>query len=253
MKIRRESFHAASKSCDRLIVALERSRNADSNTPLWGTGVIVMTTGVVSNWVTVMNRSAQLCVCILACTLFAFSQVVCAQVAIPDGVTVRLVPAGLDPIDDERNVYQLKNDMWVSVYIENRSKQRLKWNVIDPHYVNRLQLFKDDVLIPYREEITNIIRLQDANLKQLQVETRFFVDPDTTYGFQNIPLYDWYGPLLPGIYRVIIRHRFEIGGPWTRDSLPMLFEVPEPKINTPRNYKPPEPPKLIRKTPKTKG
>ena len=194
-----------------------------------------------------MNRSAKLFGSLFACTLFVFSPVVCAQVTIPDDVTVRLVPAGVEPIDDEKKVYQLKNDMWVSVYIENRSKQRLKWNVIDPHYVNRLQLFKDDVLIPYREEITNIIRLQDENLKQLQVEPTFFVDPDTTYGFQNIPLYDWYGPLLPGIYRVIIRHRFEIGGPWTRDSVPMIFEVQEIKINTPRIIPSHEVPKLIRK------
>lgn len=117
--------------------------------------------------------------------------------------------------------------------------------------MNRLQLFKDNVLIPYREEITTIIRLQDENLKQVGPD--FFVDPDTTYGFQNITLYDWYGPLAPGIYRVIIRHRFEIGGPWTRDSVPMLFEVPELKIDTRPNNKPPDAPKLIRKTPKTKG
>ena len=141
--------------------------------------------------------------------------------------------------------------MWVTIYIENRSKQRLKWNVIDPYYVNRLQLFKDGVLIPYREELTNTIRLLDQNLERLRVKPTFFVDPDTTYAFQNIPLYDWYGPLIPGVYQVIIRHRFEIGGPWTRDSVPMSFEVPESKVNTPRNYKPPQPPKLRRNPPKT--
>ena len=199
-----------------------------------------------------MKRSAKLFGSLFACSLFAFSQVVCAQVTIPD-VTVRLAPAGLDPTEDEKKVHQLKGDMWVSIYIENRSQQRLKWNVIDPYYVNRLQLFKDGVLIPYREEITETMRLLDANLKRLHVTPNFFVDPDTTYGFQNITLYDWYGPLLPGTYQVIIRHRFEIGGPWTRDSDPMVFEVADPKINIPRNYKPPDPPKLIRKTPKTKG
>src|SRR5215212_7441799 len=198
-----------------------------------------------------MNRSAQLCGCILACILFAFSQVICAQVTIPDGVTARLVPVSLEPINDERKVYQLKDDMWVTIFIENRSKQRLRSNVIDPHYTNRLELFKGDVLIPYPEEITNIIRLQDENLTRIHVESDFFIDPETTHGWGNIPLYDWYGPLLPGVYRVSIRHRFEIGGPWTRDSVPMLFEVPEPKINIPRHYQPPKPPKLIRKkTPK---
>ena len=193
-----------------------------------------------------MNGSAQICSCILACALFAFSQAICAQVTIPDDVTVRLVPPGSEPTD-ENKVYQLKNDMWVSIFIENRSKQRLRSNVIDPYYTNRLQLFKDGVLIPYREEITNIIRLQDENLKKVDIDRDFFIDPETTFGWANIPLYDWYGPLLPGRYRVIIRHRFEIGGPWTRDSIPMLFEVPEPKVNIPRNYEPPKPPKLTRK------
>jgi hypothetical protein len=71
--------------------------------------------------------------------------------------------------------------------------------------------FKDDVLIPYREEITNIIRLQDENSKQVHVQPDFFIDPETTYGLQNITLYDLYGPLARGIYRVIIRHHFEMG------------------------------------------
>src|SRR5262245_7073662 len=97
------------------------------------------------------NRSAQLCGCILACTLFVFAPVICAQVTMPDDVTARLVPPGVEPIDSDTKIYQLTGDMWVTVYIENRSKQRLRFNVIDPHYANRLQLFKDDVLIPYRE------------------------------------------------------------------------------------------------------
>jgi hypothetical protein len=193
-----------------------------------------------------MNKSVRLCGCLLAWTLFAFSQVVCAQATIPD-VTVRLVPAGVEPTNDERKVYPLKNDMWVTVFIENKSKQRLKSNVIDAYYGNRLQLFKDDVLIPYREEITNLMRLQDETLKPIHTWRDFFIDPETVHGLQNITLYDWYGPLAPGIYRVTIQHRFEIGGPWTRDSVPMLFEVPEIKITPPRTP-PPDAPKLIRKS-----
>ena len=168
-----------------------------------------------------------------------------AQVTIPD-VTVRLVPAGVEPIDDEKKVYQLNGDVWVTIYIENKSTQRLRLNVIDPHYTNRLQLFKDDVLVPYRDEITNIIRSQDENVKQVHVESDRFIEPETLEGFANIPLYDWYGPLAPGIYRVTIQHRFEIGGPWTKDSVPMFFEVPEIKIKNPITP-PPDAPKLIRK------
>ena len=195
-----------------------------------------------------MKRPAQLRGCILACILFAFSQVVVAQTTITDDVRVRLVPVGVDPADDATKVYQLKNQMWVTVYIENRSKRRLETKLVDPHHGNRLQLFKGDVLIPYREEITNTIRLQDQNLQEIHTAPNFyFIEPEAIYGLQNIPLYDWYGRLDPGIYRVIIRHRFEIGGPWTSDSVPMLFEVPELKSDTPRNP-PPDAPKLIRKT-----
>ena len=196
-----------------------------------------------------MSRSIQLSGSILACTLFVFSQVICAQQTIADNVTARLVPVGFEPTDDESKVYQLKNDdMWVTVYIENRSKQRLRSNVIDPHYANRLQLFKGDVLRPYREEITDIIRSQDENVKQVQIEHDRFIEAEATQGLQNIPLYDWYGSLAPGLYRVFIRHRFEIGGPWTRDSVPMLFEIPELKI-TP-GTPPTDAPKLIRKKPR---
>lgn len=197
-----------------------------------------------------MKRFSQLCACILACTCFVFPQVISTKVTIqkeshpvtsevhqrtpqpiPDDVTVRLVPAGSEPIDDERKVYQfLNNDMWATIYIENRSKQRLKSNVIDPHYGNRLQLFKDDVQIPYREEIANIIRGQEENLKQVHTWRDIVIEPQTTHALQNITLYDWFGPLAPGIYRVIIRHRFEIGGSWTRDSVPMFFEVPGLKL-----------------------
>lgn len=146
-----------------------------------------------------MNRSTQLFGCVLACTLFVFSQVICAQQTIADDVTARLVPVGFEPTDDESKVYQLKNDdMWVTIYIENRSKQRLRFNVIDPHYANRLQLFKGDVLIPYREEITETIRSQDENVKVVQIERDRFIEAEATQGLQNIPLYDWYGFLAPG-------------------------------------------------------
>lgn len=192
-----------------------------------------------------MNRSTTQ-LCILAFILFAFSHVVRAQVTIPDDVTVRLMPAGLDLIDDEKKVYQLKDDMWVTIYVENRSKQRLKWNVVDPYFAYRIQLFKGDVLIPYREEITSIIRSQDENVKPVQIERDRFIEPEATQALQNMQLYDWYGPLAPGIYRVIIRRRFELGGPWTRDSAPMFFEVPEIKIKAPITPAP-DAPKLIRK------
>ena len=36
---------------------------------------------------------------------------------------------------------------------------------------------------------------------------------------------EWYGPLAPGQYRLTSRQRFEINGPWTAESAPLLFQV----------------------------
>lgn len=143
--------------------------------------------------------------------------------AIPDNVTVHLAPSGLQPDDGRTEPYRLDANVRVTVFVENKSTQRIRVNVVDLYYANRLRLFKNDVLIPYRKDIMHLI--ESDNTRQVHAEPDYSLDQQTVSGLQEIRLSDWYGPLAPGIYRLIIRHRFEIEGPWTRDSAPMLFQV----------------------------
>lgn len=145
--------------------------------------------------------------------------------SIPENVTVRLAPSGLQPsLETER--HRLTSDVRVTVFVVNNSDRRLKVNVVDLYYGDRLQLFKDNVLIPYREETAKLIREKDETAQPIDTATAdFFLDPNTTSGLRELRLSDWYGPLTPGLYRLTNRCRFEVDGPWTRDSAPLVFEI----------------------------
>ena len=115
--------------------------------------------------------------------------------------------------------------MQVTVFVVNDSNRRIKVDVIDSYYGNRLQLFKDGTLVPYREETAKLIHSKEKNPRLVEVASDLFLDPNTTSGLQGLNLKDWYGQLQPGSYRLIDRRRFEIDGPWTADSAELSFEV----------------------------
>ena len=142
---------------------------------------------------------------------------------IPENVVLRLAPSDLQPVDGRR--YVLTRDGWVRVFVVNNSNSRVKVKLIDEYYANRPQLYKGDVLIPYRQETAKLIRAKEEDPRLIHTVPGFYVEPNTMEGLQAIKLSDWYGPLAPGSYRLINRRRFEIGGPWTADSVPMLFEI----------------------------
>ena len=145
--------------------------------------------------------------------------------SIPEKVTVRLAPSGSQPSSETERL-RLDSDVRVTVFVVNNSDRRVKVNVVDLYYGDRLQLFKDNVLVPYREEIAKLIRSKDETAQGIDTATAdFFLDPNTTSGLRELRLSDWYGPLNPGLYRLVNRCRFEVEGPWTRDSVPLLFEI----------------------------
>ncbi len=144
--------------------------------------------------------------------------------AIPGTVTVKLVPSDFQDKPEEKS-YRLSSDAYLTVLVVNNSEQRLRVEVIDLYYGNRLQLFKDGKLIPYLEETAKLIESKDENPKLVDVGYELFLDPHTTSGLQNLNLKNWYGSLTPGSYRLVNRRRFEIDGPWTKDSAELVFEV----------------------------
>jgi len=95
---------------------------------------------------------------------------------------------------------------------------------------NRPQLWKDGKLVPYLKETAKLIESKDATPRLVDIVSDSFIDPKG-YHPLGLGLKYWYGPLSPGLYRLIDRRRFEIDGPWTADSAELLFEVvPQPPM-----------------------
>jgi len=145
--------------------------------------------------------------------------------AIPENVVVRLAPDGVQPQSNERH-YRLGSDAIVTISVVNNSGKTVRWNVLDHYYRNRLELFRDGESIPYRKETAERLRTGDENPYRMETGPDFFMEPNTICCSVGIRLSEWFGPLAPGMYRLINRHRFEINGPWTAESAPLLFQIP---------------------------
>src|SRR5947207_946559 len=125
----------------------------------------------------------------------------------------------------------MRNDVGVNDFAANDSNRRIKVEIIDSYYANLLQLFRDGVLVPYREEIQKLISSKEERSALVEVVSTLFLEPHDRTFLQGLSLTTWYGPLAPGHYKLINRRRFEIEGPWTADSAPLLFEVLPPLPN----------------------
>jgi hypothetical protein len=142
---------------------------------------------------------------------------------IPDGVGLRLVPDTSKPSPDGH--YRLGYDECVAVELINDSDQRVQVSVIDRYYGHRPQLIKDGKLIPYSDETAKLIEAKDKDPRLVEVTPNLVLDPKTNSRLDGFSLKQWYGPLAPGVYHLTDRRRFEIGGPWTKDSAELVFEV----------------------------
>jgi hypothetical protein len=149
---------------------------------------------------------------------------------IPAGVTIELTPEGVPPRTDAKP-YQLGSEVVITLLVRNKSDQPLRINVIDREYGNRPLLFKNGTLVPYLEDATALIKSKEENPRLVSVVNDFFLDPQVGTWPDGFDLKKWYGQLSPGSYRLVIRHRFEIDGPWTAESAPLLFEVVPSKKN----------------------
>ena len=148
---------------------------------------------------------------------------------IPPGVTIELAPEGVQPKTDGKPC-QLGSEVVVTLFVRNKSDQPLKINVIDREYGNRLQLFKNRTLVPYLPEAAALVKSKEENPRLVEIVNDFFLDPQIGTWPQGLDLKKWYGQLSPGSYRLIIQHRFEMDGPWSAETAPLLFEVPPAKI-----------------------
>ena len=69
--------------------------------------------------------------------------------------------AGAPQEKPEEKLYRLGREVPVTVLVVNNSDQRIRVEVIDLYYGNRFQLFKDGVLVPYREETAKLVQSKD--------------------------------------------------------------------------------------------
>ena len=138
-------------------------------------------------------------------------------------VKIKMVPShfqreGVKP-------YQVGSKGYMRVLVTNDSDQRIRVIIVDTYYQNRPKLFKDGQLLPYREEVKKLVRSKDEYPEFVRLGSVVFLQPHTSRDLEELNLSDWYGPLEPGSYRLINRHRLEINRPWTADSAELLFEV----------------------------
>ena len=143
---------------------------------------------------------------------------------IPAGVTIELVPADFQ-LEPKRKLYRLSGDVFVSVIVVNGSRQEIPAPVVDSYYGDRPQVFKDGVMVPYRDEIKRLLKAKEADFRAVDVSLERVVAPDSREALSTLNLTKWYGRLGPGHYRLVTKHRFELDGPWTPDSAELLFEL----------------------------
>lgn len=141
---------------------------------------------------------------------------------IPDGVAVELVPEGPNL---GKKMSRLGADTVVRVFTANKSDKAVKVNTVDFFYAVRPQLFKDGVLMPYGPKVAEVLISREKNPRLIQMPDEIFLEPTSRTGLTYLRLVEWYGPLLPGSYRLTVRQRFEIDGPWTPPSAELVFEV----------------------------
>ena len=123
--------------------------------------------------------------------------------------------------------YLLGNKPRFTVMVTNNSSSQIRDLVLDTYYQNRPTLYKNGELVPYRKETANLVGVKDSDPVFVSIRGGALLEPATTTEIEELNLANWYEPLTSGVYKLTNRHRFQINGPWTVDSEPLLFRVVE--------------------------
>jgi hypothetical protein len=142
---------------------------------------------------------------------------------IPDCISVRLVPEGINP--SREGQYRLAAGSRIAVELVNDCSERVYISVIDRYYGHRVQLTKNGETIPYSAEAAKVIESKEKDPRLVEKSPNLFLDPKTTSRLDGFSLNQWFGPLAVGVYRLTDRRRFDIEGPWTKESPALLLEI----------------------------
>lgn len=104
----------------------------------------------------------------------------------------------------------------------NTSDKRVYFPVAGHYTLHRLRLVREGELVPYKGDVAELIQEQDEY--RGRSSGRFeHVDPRAQMT-EHVDLNDWYEPLRPGRYELVVRRRFISGGGWV-ESPSVAFEV----------------------------
>jgi hypothetical protein len=154
-----------------------------------------------------------------------------AQSGVSSVQTIADVKLALIPTNLQRppkgKPYLLSNKPRFTVMVTNNSSSQMRDLVLDTYYQNRPTLYKNGELVPYRKETANLVRVKDSDPIFVSIRGGALLEPATTTEIEELNLANWYEPLTSGVYKLTNRHRFQVNGPWTVDSEPLLFRVVE--------------------------
>lgn len=121
--------------------------------------------------------------------------------------------------------YKVGKNLRFKVLATNNSDVIVRAYVVDTYYQNRPELYREKKALPYRERIAQLIRAKDADPEFVRTGSTVLLQPATTTLLEELNLEDWYGPLEPGLYRLVNKYRLDVNASWTEDSKQLLFEV----------------------------
>jgi hypothetical protein len=105
----------------------------------------------------------------------------------------------------------------------NNSVEMVRVSVTNPYYQNRPRLSVGGDEIPYREDISKVVKAMESGPEFVRIDL-VTLQPNEQKDIETLDLSAWYKRLRPGVYELALSHRFEQGERWT-DLSPITFEV----------------------------
>lgn len=109
------------------------------------------------------------------------------------------------------------------IVIANKSAETVRVSVTNLYYQNRPRLSVGGSEIPYREDISKVVKAMDSKPEFVRIDL-VTLQPNEQKELETIDLSAWYERLQPGVYELALSHRFEQGEGWI-DLSPIVFEV----------------------------
>jgi hypothetical protein len=146
----------------------------------------------------------------------------------PTFVSLKLVStprySGSEPRTDAPPPFKVRDLIHFELFVTQNSLEDIRLsNFLSPHYEYRPELFRDGDVVPYtktaQEKVERFVH-GPPNGSMVGVT----LEPGHEYHWSFVNLEDWYEPLGPGRYELVVRKRFTPDGGWVKSN-PVIFEV----------------------------